>query len=194
MSGATGSRSRIETPMTVDGLTCTVIRSARRTKAVEITRDARILVRVPFSTSDQSAAQFVRTYRQWIEDHLAKRHPFEPEPTDEEIAEWKRLAQSYIPDRVAHFSRIMGLVPTGVRINTAHRRFGSCGTKNALNFSCRLMKYPPEAIDYVVVHELAHLQHRNHGPLFYALIERYMPDYRKRERLLNGERQYDHMD
>ena len=48
----------------------------------------------------------------------------------------------------------------------------------------QLMQYPPEAIDYVVVHELAHLRHMNHSAQFYALIEQYMPDYKARRALL----------
>jgi len=46
------------------------------------------------------------------------------------------------------------------------------------------MLYPPEAVDYVVVHELAHIKEKNHSARFYALVERYMPDYREREKLL----------
>ena len=78
----------------------------------------------------------------------------------------------------------MGLRPAGVTITSARTRFGSCSAKGRLCFSWRLMQYPPEAIDYVVVHELAHLVHMNHGPEFYALIERYLPDYKARRKLL----------
>ena len=46
------------------------------------------------------------------------------------------------------------------------------------------MLYPPEAIDYVVVHELAHIVHKNHGAKFYSLIAKYMPDYKEREKML----------
>ena len=56
--------------------------------------------------------------------------------------------------------------------------------KNSICFSWRLMLYPPEAIDYVIVHELAHIRHHDHSPAFYALIERYMPDWRERMKLL----------
>ena len=62
--------------------------------------------------------------------------------------------------------------------------FGSCSSKRRISFSFRLMQYPAEAIDYVVVHELAHLRHMNHSPQFYALIEQYMPDYKSRRALL----------
>ena len=78
----------------------------------------------------------------------------------------------------------MGLTPTGVRITGARRRFGSCSAKNSLCFSWRLMLYPQAAVDYVVVHELAHIAHKNHGPAFYACIAAVLPDYKARIRLL----------
>lgn len=56
--------------------------------------------------------------------------------------------------------------------------------KNGLCFSWRLMQYPPEAVDYVVVHELAHIVHKNHGNAFYALIGSVLPDYPARRALL----------
>ncbi|MCH5315350.1 MAG: M48 family metallopeptidase [Eubacterium sp.] len=49
------------------------------------------------------------------------------------------------------------------------------------------MLYPPEAVDYVVVHELAHIKHHNHSKSFYNLIEKYMPDYKQREKLLKAD-------
>ena len=162
-----------------------VIRSRRRTMAIEITRDAQVVVRVPFLATSGQITRFVHGHTAWIEKHVARRLANPPITyTDEQIAELKRRARSTIPERVAYYSERMGLTPAGITINAAKTRFGSCGTTNRLNFSCLLMRYPPQAIDYVVVHELAHLRHRNHGREFYALIERYLPDYREREKLL----------
>ena len=163
----------------------TVIRSRRRTMAIEITRDSQVVVRVPFLATNREIERFVHDHTAWIEKHVARRLANPPVTySDEQIAEFKRRARAVIPARVAHYSAQMGLTPAGITINAARTRFGSCGTTNRLNFSCLLMRYPPEAIDYVVVHELAHLRHRNHGREFYALIERYLPDYREREKLL----------
>lgn len=78
----------------------------------------------------------------------------------------------------------MNLYPTGLKITSARTRFGSCSGKNSICFSWRLMDYPELAIDYVVVHELAHIVHKNHGPQFWALVERYLPDYRARRAML----------
>ena len=95
-----------------------------------------------------------------------------------------RRAREELPPKVAYYAQRMGLQPTGMTITSARTRFGSCSPKNRLCFSWRLMDYPEAAIDYVVVHELAHIVHKNHGPQFWALVERYMPDYRARRALL----------
>ena len=88
--------------------------------------------------------------------------------------------------RLAYYSDKMGLYPTWVKITCAGTRSGSCSAKNGICYSWRLMQYPPEAVDYVVVHELAHIAHKNHGPAFYACIARILPDYQTRRALLRG--------
>ena len=89
-----------------------------------------------------------------------------------------------LPPKVEHYAALMGVRPVGVTITAAKTRFGSCSAKNRLCFSLYLMRYPEDAVDYVVVHELAHIRHHNHSPAFYALVARFMPDYRRREALL----------
>ncbi|HPX82802.1 MAG TPA: M48 family metallopeptidase, partial [Syntrophales bacterium] len=71
-----------------------------------------------------------------------------------------------------------------VRISEARSRWGSCSAANRLAFSWRLMIAPPAVIDYVVVHELAHLREKNHSPRFWALVGEICPDYRQRRRWL----------
>ena len=78
----------------------------------------------------------------------------------------------------------MGVTPTGLKITTARKRWGSCSGKNSLCFSCFLMDRPEAAIDLVVVHERGHIRVNTHGPAFYTLLERYLPDWREREQLL----------
>ena len=83
-----------------------------------------------------------------------------------------------------YYSALMGLTPTALHITSAKTRFGSCSGKNSISLSWRVMQYDERAIDYVVVHELAHIKHHNHGKQFYALIERYLPDYKERAKIL----------
>lgn len=100
------------------------------------------------------------------------------------MKEYIRLAREVLPEKVQYYSRIMGLFPTGIMITGARKRFGSCSGENRICFSWRLMMYPEEAIDYVVVHELAHIRHKNHSKAFYACVEEVLPDWKKRRNLL----------
>ncbi len=167
----------------------TVKYSARRTLAVQITADAEVLVRAPHHTSKAAIERFLSLHTAWIEKNLLKMRSIAvayPEPTEEELEDLRRRAKEFIPPRVAYFAEQMGLSPTGVRITAARRRFGSCSPKDSLCFSLFLMRYPESAIDYVVVHELAHIRHRNHGRDFYREIAQILPDYKARERLLKN--------
>ena len=79
----------------------------------------------------------------------------------------------------------MCVTPTGFRVTSARRRYGSCSGKNSLSFSCFLMRCPEPAIELVVVHELCHILEKNHGPGFYALLEKYLPDYKEWKKMLS---------
>ena len=78
----------------------------------------------------------------------------------------------------------MGLKYSRITITSAETRFGSCSSKGNISYSYRLMLYPEAAREYVVVHELAHLLEMNHSKKFYAIVERYLPDYKERRRML----------
>ena len=167
----------------------TLIRSSRRTMALEITRDGRLLVRAPQRASQAVIDRFVASHADWIAAHLEKqrqRAQAHPPLTEDEIAALRQKARDILPGRVAHYAEWMGVTPTGVKITGAKTRFGSCSAKNSLCFSLYLMAYPDTAVDYVVVHELAHIRHKNHSPAFYAEVARVMPDYRERRKLLKG--------
>ena len=167
----------------------TLIRSSRRTMALEITRDGRLLVRAPQRAPQAVIDRFVASHTDWIAVHLEKqrqRAESHPPLTDDEIAALRQKARDILPGRVAHYAERMGVVPTGVKITGAKTRFGSCSAKNRLCFSLYLMACPDAAIDYVVVHELAHIRHKNHSPAFYAEVAKVMPDYKERRKLLKG--------
>ena len=166
----------------------TVVRSDRRTIAIQIKRDGRVVVRAPYAATDEDVRQLVEKHRDWIEKNLTRQREkpagSPPEPTEQEMEELRRRGQEILPGRVAYWAARMGVAPTGIRITAARSRWGSCSGKNSLRFSLFLMRYPMEAIDAVVVHELAHIRHKNHGPDFYRLVEGTLPDYRKRIVLL----------
>ena len=164
-----------------------LLRSGRRTLALEITAGCEVLVRAPMRLSQKRIDQFVADHADWIAAHLARqqrRQEARPEPTEAEREAYIRRAREELPGRVAHYGALMGLTPTGLTITGARKRFGSCSGRNRICFSWRLMQYPEEAIDYVVVHELAHICHKDHSRAFYACVEQVLPDWRARRALL----------
>ena len=164
-----------------------LLRSARKTLSLEITRDGRLVVRAPLRTTQRQIDEFIANHEAWITSGLEKqrlRREARPEPSDQEREALVRLAMERLPGRVAHYAAIMGLYPAGITITGARTRFGSCSGKNRICFSWRLMQYPEEAVDYVVVHELAHIRHKNHSPAFYACVEQVLPDWRERRQML----------
>ncbi|MDR2515016.1 MAG: M48 family metallopeptidase [Christensenellaceae bacterium] len=164
-----------------------LIRSRRKTLAMQLSREGELVVRAPLRLALAEIERFVAAHEAWAQKQLRLRQERlekRPEPTQAEIEALKRQARELLPPRVAFFSAQMGLFPSAIRINAARARFGSCSAKNSLNFSCFLLRYPQAAIDYVVVHELAHIAHKNHGREFYALIASILPDYQARRALL----------
>ena len=165
----------------------TLIRSRRRTVNLQIDRDGRLVVRAPLFTSQAEIRRIVEENADWIRRHReisARRRAAHPEPTEEERKALIRRAREILPPKVEHYAAVLGVRPAGITITSARTRFGSCSGKNRLSFSWRLMEYPEEAIDYVVVHELAHIRHHDHSPAFYDLIASVMPDHKARRALL----------
>ena len=165
----------------------TVIRSDRKTVALQINRDGELIVRAPKHFPEYKIKKLVEKHKEWIEKKTAeavKRKENSRELSPEEIAELKNRARDILPKLTDKYARIMGVSYGTVKITSAQKRFGSCSAKNNICFSYILMQYPIEAIEYVVAHELAHTVHHDHSKGFYALIEKYLPDYKQREKLL----------
>ena len=91
----------------------------------------------------------------------------------------------WLADRVCYWADRMALQPGTLNVRDLGARWGSCGKGHRLNFHWALMTLPRQAIDYVVVHELAHIEAPAHDQKFWRAIERTMPDYRQRKEWLN---------
>ena len=165
-----------------------LIKSKRKTISLSVNDELKAVVRAPYSVSVKEIERFVNSNEKWLERAIEKKEKQleRINLSDEEINDLINKAKAYIPERVEYYSKIMKLKPTGIKITKAKKRFGSCSAKNSLCFSCFLMNYQYEAIDYVIVHELAHIKEHNHSKRFYSVIERYLPDYKVREKLLKN--------
>lgn len=100
------------------------------------------------------------------------------------VAWYRARAAEYLRQRVAHWVKVGTLAPTRILVRDQRRRWGSCSADGTLRFNWRLVLAPPPLIDYVVVHELAHLRVRNHSSVFWAEMARFMPDYKTRRSAL----------
>lgn len=163
-----------------------IIYSKRRTISLQVKSDASVIVRAPIGCSKELIDKFVSSHIDWINKKLdiVKSKPKIDYLTDKQVKELKKSVKEIIAPIIAHYSTILNVFPGRVSINTAKTRFGSCSSNGNLNFSCRLGLYPYEAIEYVCVHELAHLKEMNHSPKFWAIVESILPDYKERKKLL----------
>ncbi len=91
----------------------------------------------------------------------------------------RRLAHADLPERVERWAKIVGRAPRKVIIGERTSRWGSCSARGTISLCYRLVMAPPEVIDAVVAHEVCHLVHLDHGPCFYALLDRICPRHRQ---------------
>ena len=90
--------------------------------------------------------------------------------------------EKILPQKVEEYSKKMNLFPTSISYRKNKRTWGSCNYKNGLNFNILLMKFPIEVIEYVIIHELSHIKHKNHSKDFWNLVAFYCPNYKEVEK------------
>ena len=165
-----------------------IIYSTRRTTALQVTPDGRVIVRAPKRCPHSFIEAFVRQKEDWVMRQLArfekqrKEHPAPERPplSDKDRARYISIARDIFTRKTAYYARIMGVSYGRIAIREQKTRWGSCSSKGNLNFNWKLVLMPPEILDYVVVHELAHRKEMNHSPAFWAVVEKELPDYRRR--------------
>ena len=163
-----------------------LIRSKRKSIAIQVDENCNITVRAPLRISQNEIDKILCEKKNWLEKAIISQREKKKkskEYSDDEIKYLRKKAKELRPQKVEYYANIMNIKPASVKINSAKKRYGSCSGVNNLNFSLFLMDKDERFIDYVVVHELAHIIHHNHSKEFYKLIEQYMPDYKERMKL-----------
>ncbi len=206
-----------------------IIRSRRKTLSLEITHDARLIVRAPKAASFSYIEKFIIEKRLWIQDKqkMVKERHSQSQPkkfvNGEEflylgdtlrlyivesdlpflfyqgfylsrayLAEarqmfinwYKQEAYKRIKERVDLYSNLTGLKYNKFSITNAQKRWGSCSAKNNLCFSWRLVMFPLHVIDYVVIHELAHIEEKNHSQRFWNKVKIIIPNFKESRKWL----------
>lgn len=171
-----------------------IIRSKRRSMAIQIRTDGSVVVRVPMHASDRAIKRFVSAHARWIADNrgqmFERRKKLADNPYD--IPAWeslsaadKKIAKQKIMEHVDYYARRMEIDYGSISMRNQKSRWGSCSSKGNLNFNYRLAYLPEELLDYVVVHELAHRRHTDHSAAFWEEVETYYPAYKKCRQMLN---------
>ena len=170
-----------------------VRRSDRKTVSLELRRDGVFFVRAPRRMEDARISAFLKDREAWLRSHLRKQEEQRQNAADENGmppgkltgAELRLLAEQARDDlmtRAVRFAPMVGVSFGRVTIRCQKTRWGRCSSEGNLNFNCLLMLAPPEAWDYVVIHELCHRIEMNHSPRFWAEVGRVCPDYRAQKR------------
>ncbi|MEI7614046.1 MAG: SprT family zinc-dependent metalloprotease [Betaproteobacteria bacterium] len=90
----------------------------------------------------------------------------------------REKARSLFIERLAHYAQALKLTPPPLSLSAARTRWGSCSLSSGIRLNWRLIHFPRHVVDYVVIHELAHLREMNHSPRFWAVVEQLCPDHR----------------
>lgn len=165
----------------------TVIRTNRKTVAIQVNSDLSVTVRAPRSATDRDIDKILKDKEAWIQKHM---EDIQKKKAEYEAMEIERLTNSelhalvdkalkVIPERVAYFAKRVGVNYGRITIRNQKTRWGSCSSKGNLNFNCLLMLTPPEVIDYVIVHELCHRKEMNHSKDFWSEVKKILPDYKQ---------------
>lgn len=171
-----------------------VIRSDRRSFAIEIGRDKKIKVRVPRRASKAQIDELLKEKQDWILktlDKIEQRNTAEAREYEEaeqlssgEVKKLKKEARNHIASLTEYWAEKIGVSYGRISIRGQKTRWGSCSSKGNLNYNYLLMLCPDDVIEYVVIHELCHRIYMNHSKRFWEKIEEFCPNYRQARKWL----------
>lgn len=168
-----------------------ILRSNRRTIAIQILPGGEVLVRCPRHMSTAAIHSFVESKSHWIETHLKKQKAVDVADvfTEEQLQNLVQRAKTELPARVERFAQRIGVSYGRIAVKKQRTLWGSCSGKGNLNFNCLLMLVPEEVRDYIIVHELCHRKQMNHSPEFWREVARVIPEYERHRQWLkdNGQ-------
>lgn len=160
------------------------LRRSRRAKHMRLTvrPGGTVVLTVPHAVHSAEIQGFFASRRAWIVRSITRMQRIRTLPVSGRRAylRYKEDARVFVHERLIYWNKYYQYSYKRVAIKNTRRLWGSCSRKGNLNFSFALLFLPPELADYVIVHELCHIQEHNHGRDFWELVERMLPDYRVR--------------
>lgn len=159
-----------------------IIRSRRRTVSLQIDREGRLIVRAPHRADEEIIHDFISKKRAWIEKNQAIAKQQKARAAQVSLSEgkeyYRKKAFLTIKPLVEQYAFKIGVEVRNIKITSGRRVWGSCSGQGNVNFNWRLILTPPQIIDYVVIHEIAHILARNHSRKFWAKVQVYCPQYK----------------
>lgn len=138
-----------------------------------------VSVSVPYIVPYSVAQAFFRTRRQWILETMARqkeKYKDVPQVSPQEVEALRRQAKAVLPPRLAELAQRYGFVYKRVTIKHNASNWGSCSTLGNINLNLNIVRLPKILQDYVLLHELCHLRHQDHGHAFHLLLEHVLTD------------------
>jgi predicted metal-dependent hydrolase len=178
-----------ETTLLFDTIVCFVKRNTQtRHIRLAVERGGRMTLTIPKRLSLVAAQHYFEKKKAWIvasyERSLAHPPRLLTQGGAEEYRVHKERARERITARVVYYAERYGVTYQSLSIRNQKSRFGSCSARRHLSFNYRLIFLPPHLLDYVVVHEVCHLQELNHSQKFWTLVAQTIPDYREHKQAL----------
>lgn len=166
-----------------------LVRSARRTLAIEIKRDGSVIVRAPQYAKAEDIKRFINEKARWIEKHVSaiKSRPEAQPLSAADIKTLKNQIRPVLLERVNYYAGVIGVTYRKISVRAQKTLWGSCTKNGDLSFNCLLSLLPPQITDYVVVHELCHRKRMNHSAAFWREVEKVLSDYKYRRAYLKKE-------
>ena len=184
------SKTYSEQLIFVDDLEVWVIRKNVKNIPVHVTSpEGRIEVSAPPHVPDREIEQLVHDKHSWIvrnQEKIVDSPMARAEyASKEEIEQWRTIVKALVPGLVAKWEPIMGVKVGSLAYRNMRSRWGSCQPSTGrVCINIRLALYPPQCLEYVVVHELCHFLESGHGPRFKALMTQFLPDWEKTRKIL----------
>lgn len=149
-----------------------------------VSTSGRLAMSVPKYTSDFLAKRFLNSNRKAIREKLPIKDPAEQRARDYQKKQLAKKAREYLPYRLEYWAKRYGYSYEKCRLTHANTRWGSCSSNRTISLNIGLMKVPEVLRDYVILHELAHLNHMDHSGAFWAEVGKHDPKYKIHEKKL----------
>lgn len=149
-----------------------------------VSTSGRLQMSVPQHTSDFLIKRFLNVNRQLIHEKIPLSDPHTQRARDAKKKILMKKAREYLPYRLEYYAKLYGYQYDKCRLSHAATRWGSCSSNRTISLNIGLMQVPEPLRDYVIIHELAHLNHMDHSDAFWAEVGRHDPRYKEHRKKL----------